>query len=111
MAEAFERLVVEIHVGDLDFVEVERIGVHREAVIVRSDLDALGELVAHRMVRAAMAELQLVGLAAAGKAEQLVAQADAEDGFLADQLADIRHLRLRAARDRPGRWRGRCHRG
>ncbi len=41
MAEAFEGLVVEIHVSDLDFVEVERIGIDREAVIVRGDLDAL----------------------------------------------------------------------
>ncbi len=41
-----------------------------------------------------MAELQLVGLAAHRQAEQLVAQADAEDGLLADQLADVGDLRL-----------------
>ena len=46
MAEAFERLIVQIDVGDVDVVEVERIGVDREAVIVRGDLDALGEFVA-----------------------------------------------------------------
>ena len=46
------------------------------------------------MVGAAMAEFQLVGLAAHGQAEQLVAQADAEDGLLADQLADVGHLRV-----------------
>ena len=40
MAEAFERLIVEIHVRDFEFVEVERIGIDREAVIVRGDLDA-----------------------------------------------------------------------
>ena len=65
VAEAFERLVVEIDVGDFDVVEVERIGVHREAVIVRGDLDLLGDFVEHRMIGAAMSELQLVGLAAA----------------------------------------------
>jgi hypothetical protein len=40
VAEAFERLVVQVDVGDFDLVEVERIRVHREAVIVRGDLHA-----------------------------------------------------------------------
>src|ERR1035438_5024585 len=89
VAEAFESPVVQIDVGDFDVVEIERIRVHREAVIVRGDFDAAGELMAHRMVGAAMSELQLVGFAAEGEAEQLVAQADAEDGLLADELADV----------------------
>ena len=38
VAETLQRLVVQVHVGDLDFVQVERIGVHREAVIVGRDL-------------------------------------------------------------------------
>ena len=53
------------------------------------------------MVGAAMSEFQLVRLAAQREAEQLVAQADAEDRLLADQLADVadlRHQRLRIAR-------------
>ena len=40
------------------------------------------------MVGAAVAEGQLVGLEADGAAEQLVAEADAEERALADQLAD-----------------------
>ena len=39
-----------------------------------------------------MAELQLVGLAAQRQAENLMAQADAEDGLLADQLAHLLRL-------------------
>src|ERR1035438_803333 len=92
VAEAFEGLVVEIDVGDFDVVEVERIRVHGEAVIVRGDLDAAGELIAHRMVSAAMSEFQFVGFAAEGEAEQLVAEADAEDGLLADEFADVADL-------------------
>ena len=79
MAEAFQRLVVQIDVGELDLVQVERIGIHREAVIVRRDLHLVGELVQHRVIGAAMAELQLVGLAAKREAENLMAQADAEN--------------------------------
>ena len=84
---------------------MQRIGIDREAVIVRGDFDLAGELVQHRMIRAAMAELQLVGLAAEREAEDLMAEADAEDRRLADQLADVVDLRVRAARDRPGRSR------
>ena len=40
VAEAFERLVVQVDVGDFDLVEVERIRVDGEAVIVGGDLDA-----------------------------------------------------------------------
>ena len=92
------------------FVEVERIGIDREAVIVRGDFDALRKLVEHRMIGAAMSELQLVGLAAAGEAENLVAEADAEDRVLADELADVVDLGVRAVRGRRGRSRERCHR-
>ena len=35
MTEAFQRLVVQIDVRHFDFVQVERIGIHREAMIVR----------------------------------------------------------------------------
>ena len=41
VAEAFQRLVVQVDVGDLDVAQVERIGIDREAVIVRGDLDLL----------------------------------------------------------------------
>ena len=42
LAEAFQSLVVKVDVGDLDVVEIERVGVDREAVIVGGDLDFLG---------------------------------------------------------------------
>ena len=89
VAETFERLVVQVDVGDVDVVRVERIGIDREAVVVRGDFDALGELVHHGMVGAAVAELQLVGLAAQREAEDLMAEADAEDGRFADQAAHV----------------------
>ncbi len=64
MAKAFQRIVIQIHVRDFDFVQVERIGIHREAVIVRCDLHLAGDFVDHRMIGAAMAELQLVRFSA-----------------------------------------------
>src|SRR5258706_10987743 len=59
MPETFQRLVVQIGMRDLDFVEVEGVGIDGEAMIMRSDLDAPGDFVEHGMIRAAMTELQL----------------------------------------------------
>ena len=94
MPEAFQRLIVQIDVREIHFVQVQRIRIHREAVIVRRDLHLLGHVVQHRMIRAAVPELELVGLAAERQAENLMAQADAEDRFLADQFADLLRLEL-----------------
>ena len=57
---------------------LEQLRVDAEAVVLRGDLDLPRLEVLHRVVRAAVAELELVGLAAAGEAEDLVAEADAE---------------------------------
>ena len=96
MAETFQRLVVQVDVRELDFVLVERVGVHREAVIVRGDLHFVRDLVQHRMIRAAMSELEFVGFAAQREAEDLMAQANSEDGLLSDQFANL--LRLKSQR-------------
>ena len=52
------------------------------------DFHPAGRLVQHRLIRAAVAELELVGLGAAGQGQQLVPQANAEDRLLAQQAAD-----------------------
>ena len=43
----------------------------------------------HRLVGAVVAELELVGLAAERQAQDLMAEADAEDRLLAEQLAHV----------------------
>src|SRR5580700_9013650 len=57
MPEAFERIVVQIGVSNFDFVEIERVGIDREAVIMRRDLDFARNFINDRMIPAAMAEL------------------------------------------------------
>ena len=49
-------------------------------MILGGDLDLAGGLVTDRMVGAAVAELELEGLATEGLAQDLVPKADAEDG-------------------------------
>src|SRR5438309_840265 len=102
MAEPFERLVVQVDVAGLD-VGRQGGGVDGEPVVLRRDLDLAGALVADRMVGTAVAELQLERPGPERLAEQLVAQADAEDrrarlGRLVDQGAEGLRRGLERAR-------------
>src|SRR5690606_40052805 len=69
-----------------DGLAVQR-GVHSEAVVVGGDRDLAGLAVLNRLVDAAVAVLQLVGAVAEGAAQQLVAEADAEEGAPGVELA------------------------
>lgn len=82
MSHACDGVVVEVYVRDFD-VGRQAVGIDSETVIVRSDLDLAGRKVFYRLVAAAMAEFEFVGLAAEGFAEKLVAKADAKDRRLA----------------------------
>src|SRR5258707_3418826 len=85
--EAFARLVVEVHVRGLR-APLERSEIDGEAVVLRGDLDLAGGLVEHRLVDAAMAELELVRGGAEGEAEKLVPEADAEEGSASEEALD-----------------------
>ena len=61
VAQAFERLVVQVNVGQLDLVGVDGVGIDSEVVVVRRDFYLAGRVVAHWMIAAVMAELELVG--------------------------------------------------
>src|SRR5581483_6533181 len=78
MAQTFERRVVQVHVRQLDFGLRQRVGIYREVVVVRSDLDLARVQLLHRMIAAVVAELQLERLAAKREARELVAETDAE---------------------------------
>src|SRR5207249_2886798 len=79
VAEALYGPVVEVHVGQLELRALEEGGIHREAVVLRGDLDVARLQVLHGIVRAAVAEPELEGLTPAGQAQDLVAEADAEE--------------------------------
>ncbi len=83
----FDRAVVEVDMGDLQVVG-QRLGMDGKTVVLGGDLHPPGGLVLHRLVGPAMAELELEGLRPSGQREKLVAQADAENRFLAQQIAD-----------------------
>ena len=60
-----------------------------KAMVLRGDLDIVTLSTSYRLVATAMTEFQLVGLAAQRNREQLVAEADAKEWNLAEQLADV----------------------
>src|ERR1043165_629659 len=65
---------------------LERIGVHREAMILRGDFHFARREIHDRLIAAMMAEFKLVSFAAEGKPHNLMAEANAEDRFFADQF-------------------------
>src|SRR5271165_3184904 len=88
VAQAFERVVVQIDVGEFDFAVRERIGVDGEVVIVCRDLDLPRLQLLYRMIPAMVAELQLESFAAQRDASELMSQANSEDRHSPYQAAD-----------------------
>ena len=68
--------------------EAEGLGGDGEAVVLRGDLDPAVGKAGDRMVRAVVAEGEFERRQAERQAEQLVAEADPEDGHLAEELPD-----------------------
>jgi hypothetical protein len=74
-------------VREVELARGDRVRVHHEAVVLARDLDDAGATVDHRMVRAAVPELELARARTEREPEQLVSEADAERGQLLRQLA------------------------
>ncbi len=108
--QSFERLVVQVDVTGLD-VGGQSGRVDGEAVVLSRDLDLAGRLVADRVVGASMAEFELEGLGTERLAEELMSQADPEDGDSApigggsDQRAQRGRGLGQRVEDRPARSR------
>ena len=86
---ALDGAVVEVHVRELGAAG-QRVHVDGEAVVLRGDLDAARLQVLDRVVHAVVAELELVGAAPERQAEDLVAEADAEERLAAVEEAPRR---------------------
>src|SRR5215813_2376966 len=89
MAQALERVVIQIDVRELDFALLQRVGIDGEVVVVRRDLDLAALDALHWMIAAVVAEFQLVCPATECTADELVSEADAENRSLAHESADI----------------------
>ena len=83
------RSVVEVDVAHLHLLR-QRVGLDREVVVLRGDLDAAG-WAANRVVAAVVAEFELERLTAERLTEDLVAHADAKHGHLAEDRLGVLH--------------------
>jgi len=86
VAQAFDGVVVEVNLSDLGAVFLEAGGVGGETVVLGGDGDFSGLEVFHRLVAAAVAEFEFKGRTAEGVREHLVAEADAENRVIGNQL-------------------------
>ena len=71
--QAFDRVIVQIHVRNIDVVQVETLRIHSETMILRRDFHLLARDVQDRVISAMMPELQLVRLAAQSEPHDLMA--------------------------------------
>ena len=88
MAQALDSVVVEVDLGDDRPAFFKGIRVGGEAVVLGGDRDLAGLEVLHRLIAAAMAELELESGAAESVGDHLVAEADAEDRVVGHEAGD-----------------------
>ncbi len=90
VGDALHRAVVQVGVRHAEAGR-DRLAVHDVAVVLRGDGNAPGVEFEHRLVHAAVAEAHLGRAPARGQGQQLVAQADAEDGH-APGVQQVAHI-------------------
>src|ERR1700687_558832 len=89
MAHAFKSRGVQIYVRQFNFALRQRIGIDREVMVMRGDLDlAAGELL-YGMIPAVVAEFQLEGLASERYAGELMSQANSENRLPSHQSPNV----------------------
>ena len=86
MPHTLATLIVKVNMSLNESTTIKSIHVHAESVVLRCDFDTASGQVLDWVVHAAMAELELVGPSAKGEAENLVTEANAEDGQSADEV-------------------------
>ncbi len=89
MAQAFERIVIQVDVRQVDFSLVDRLRIDGVVVVVGGDFYFAAVRVLHRMVAAMVAKFEFISLAAECEADELMAEANAEYRLTAGQFADI----------------------
>ena len=82
MAKSLQRLIVQVHMSELDLAIVQRLRIHGKTVVMRGDLDLSRNQVLDRLVPSSMPELELIGLPPQGQPQELVAQTDPEQRSL-----------------------------
>ena len=89
VTQTFDGLVVQVHVRDFQ-IRRQGLRVNRETVVLRRNFDFAGLEFLDRVVGAAVAELELIGIGAHRERQDLMSETDAEDRDIRlDQLTGV----------------------
>ena len=88
MPHPFRSLVVEVDLSQFNFFRIERMKVDAEPVVLGSDGDFSSLKIFDRLICTSVTEFQLKRLSSKGQSQELVPQANSEDRFFPDQLAN-----------------------
>src|SRR6185437_7691549 len=89
--QAFERVVIQINVGEFNFTLRKRIGIHGKVMVVRGDFNLSGVQLLHWMISAVVAEFQLESLSAERNSCELMSKTNSEDRLATHQAANVVH--------------------
>src|ERR1035437_4298364 len=79
VAQSLAGLIVQIDMRHLDLAGRKAGGIHGKAVVLCRDLNLLRGQIFHRMIAAAVAELQFKGFPTQSQAQELMTETDAHD--------------------------------
>ena len=86
--QALDGLIVQVYVGNSD-VAFKRIGIHGEAVILGGYLHLSAFEIFNRLVSSAVPEFKFESFSSEREAQDLVSQADSENGFFPDEFSYV----------------------
>src|SRR5437867_5855802 len=89
MLEAFDGVVVQIDVSNVDLVHIQAFRIHSETMILRGNFHLLALDIQYWVIAAMMPELQFERPPAECESHNLMAEADSKNRFLTKKSADI----------------------
>ena len=88
MPHSFQSLVIEVNLSGFDLVRIEGMDVNTEPMVLGGDGHLTGLEIFDRLIGSPMSKLQFKCPPSECQPQKLVAQANPEDGFFSDKLAD-----------------------
>ncbi len=80
MPESFQGVIIQIDVGDLYILIIQRFYIHSKSMVLGSDFNFSGFEIFHRLVSTPVAEFQLKSLTPQGQTKKLMPQTNTKNG-------------------------------
>ena len=86
VSDSFQSAIIQIYMGDLNLAFRQAVNIDDKTMVLRSYLNSAGETMHYRMVCTVMAKFQLGCSATQRQSQNLMAQTNPENRFLAQQV-------------------------